>query len=125
MPIIVRLTQALCGTEVASNIKGIDMPKFTIGQPITTSEPQVEVSISRDSPLPPGNHRFQLVVIDDAGQESDPTTIEVIVVDNAKPTAVVDGPSKIASGTSFALSGARSMDAAPGRIVAYKWLQIS
>jgi hypothetical protein len=115
----------LCATEVLSNLEDANMPKFIIGQPIRTDKPDVEVSVSRDSPLLPGNHRFQLVVVDDSGLESDPTTIEVIVVDENKPTAIIDGPGKVASGTSFALSGARSMDVLPGKIVSYKWVQLS
>ena len=92
------------------------MPKFTIGQPITTNEPDIEVEVSRDNPLPPGRHRFRLIVVDDAGQESAPDEVEVIVVDESRPTAVLDGPRSVAHGASFSLSGRRSFDAPPGKI---------
>jgi hypothetical protein len=101
------------------------MAKFTIGQTITTSSPDIEVSVAPDIPLPPGNHRFQLVVVDDGGQSSEPVTVEVVVIDDAKPTAVIDAPAVLTQGASFTLSGRRSLDMAPGRIVEYKWLQIS
>lgn len=101
------------------------MPKFTIGRPVKTADPNVEVTVSRDNPLPPGNHRFQLVVTDDSGQESEPAVIEIIVIDDSKPTAIIDGPPTVSSGSSFLLSGRRSTDLPPGRIVSYSWLQLT
>jgi len=101
------------------------MPAFTIGQPITTEAPNVEVAVTPERPLAPGRHVFQLVVTDDAGNTSEPATVEVVVIDDAKPTAVIDAPQRVSAGRSFELSGRRSVDLAPGRIVRYTWLQLS
>lgn len=49
----------------------------------------------------------------------------MIVVDDSRPTAVVEAPQRIGAGQSFALSGKRSVDLAPGRIVQYRWTQVS
>ena len=42
------------------------MPAFAVNQPITTPTPTIVV----DAGLPAGSHRFQLVVIDSAGNRS-------------------------------------------------------
>jgi hypothetical protein len=101
------------------------MAVFTTGQPIVTAESSIEVTVSPATPLAPGQHRFQLVVVDDAGNASDPTMVDVVVVDDKKPTAVLDAPHSVSVGASFTLSGARSSDVAPGRVVQYRWLRIS
>ena len=101
------------------------MPDFTIGQPVTTDVPNVEVSVTPQRPLAPGRHVFQLVVTDDAGNASEPATVEVVVIGDARPTAVIDAPQRVAAGRSFELSGRRSADLPPGRIVRYTWLQLS
>jgi hypothetical protein len=51
------------------------MPQFTPGRPIVTDDPQVVV----EGTLSPGQHRFQLVVVDELGNESDPVTGVVTV----------------------------------------------
>lgn len=101
------------------------MAKFTPGQEIATNTPTIEVTNDPSKPLTPGRHRFRLVVEDDSGNQSDPSEVEVIVVDKSKPTAVLDAPATVAFGTSFTLSGTRSFDLAPGKITTYRWVQIS
>lgn len=101
------------------------MGTFVPGQAVVTTEPQVEVTVAPSSPLSPGRHRFQLVVVDDSGNESAPAMVDVVVIDNRKPTAVIDAPSTVPFGTSFSLSGARSSDLPPGKIVQYQWQQLS
>ena len=64
------------------------MATFVPGQDIRTPDPTIEVTVTPQSPLPPGRHRFQLVVIDDTGIQSEPSIAEVIVIDDQKPTAV-------------------------------------
>jgi hypothetical protein len=46
------------------------MPQFVAGQPIETETPVVQVTVTRDKPPAPGQHRFQLVVTDDSGNVS-------------------------------------------------------
>jgi hypothetical protein len=97
------------------------MPEFRSGVPIETADPVVEVTVTPASPLTAGRHQFQLVVVDDSGNASTPSVIEVIVRDTQKPTAVLDAPREVESGKSFQLSGRRSSDIPPGRIVSYRW----
>lgn len=101
------------------------MATFVPGTPVTTSDPHVEVTVSPTAPLAPGQHRFQLIVVDDAGNASSPTVVDVVVVDDQRPTAVLDAPAKVSLGASFTLSGARSSDLAPGKVVQYRWLQLT
>lgn len=97
------------------------MAVFKIDTPISTPEPTVEVTVTEEAPLAVGRHRFQLVVVDDSGNQSEPDEVEVRVVDTEKPTAVLDAPSQVKFNTSFALSGKRSVDVGGGRIVTYIW----
>ena len=100
------------------------MPDFKPGQPVETDAPDVEVTVSPNAPLTAGRHRFQLVVVDDSGNRSEPSITEVIVRDTTKPTAVLDAPREVDLGRSFQLSGRRSSDIAPGRIVKYIWTRL-
>jgi hypothetical protein len=99
------------------------MPSFVLNQPIETTTPEIEVTVLRNE-LPPGRHTFQLVVVDDSGNASTPTVTEVIVRDNAKPTAVLDAPAAVDVGKSFVLSGKRSSDVG-GAIVKYIWTRLT
>lgn len=100
------------------------MADFKPGQTVTTQTPTVEVTVNPSSPLPPGRHRFELVVLDDSGNASAPDQVDIIVRDTQKPTAVLDAPKMVAVGSSFSLSGARSSDVPPGKIVSYRWTLI-
>ncbi len=55
------------------------MVVFQPGKTVKTDEPTVLVEVRGDPPLLPGRHRFQLVVVDDDGNESEPVTVEVTV----------------------------------------------
>ncbi len=101
------------------------MPEFRPGQPVVADVPDIEVTVTQASPLRVGRHRFQLVVVDDSGNESEPAVHEVIVRDATRPTAVIDGPREVGFGQSFQLSGRRSSDPPPGRIVRYSWTLLS
>lgn len=101
------------------------MANFVPGQEVKTDVPNVEVTITPGNPLPPGRHRFQLVVVDDAGNESEPAAVEIVVIDDKKPTAVIDAPASVPFGSSFSLSGARSFDLPPGKIKSYRWIRLS
>ncbi|WP_088889355.1 hypothetical protein [Leptolyngbya ohadii] len=98
------------------------MPEFIPTQSITTEEPNIEVTIGANNPLKVGRHVFQLIVVDDAGNESLPDRQEVFVLDTELPTARLEiQPSRVQFGKSFALSGERSVDLGGGRIVKYIW----
>jgi hypothetical protein len=57
------------------------MAQFVPSQPIETETRVVEVTVTRDT-LPPGQHRFRLIVTDDAGNVSAPAMFEVVVRDS-------------------------------------------
>jgi hypothetical protein len=97
------------------------MAEFKLNTSITTTDPAIEVTVDANTPLSPGVYRFQLVVVDDSGNASDPAFVEVLVKDTQKPTAVLDAPSQVEFGQSFKLSGERSADAPPGKVVQYVW----
>jgi hypothetical protein len=96
------------------------MAQFVTNQTIESSEPEIEVTVNRQAPLAVGRHRFQLVVVDDSGNVSEPDIIEVIVKDLTKPTAVLQAPREVDFGQSFQLSGKQSFDIG-GKIVKYRW----
>ena len=76
------------------------MATFIIGRPITTREPTIAV----DAGLPVGQHRFQLVIVDEAGTRSAPDVAVVSVqrivlpvppVIPARPDVVILNPGSI------------------------------
>src|SRR5437016_81122 len=105
------------------------MAEFKPNVPVIQEDPLVSVDVKSDSPLPAGKYRFQLVVVDDGDNESDPAIIEVLVRDTERPTAVLDMINAdgaiiapVASvGASFRLSGTRSSDVPPGKVKAYRF----
>ena len=100
------------------------MATFAIGTAVTTEDGTVEVTVDPTSPLASGEHVFQLVVEDDAGNQSDPATVKVVVRDSVKPTAVLVAPSTVEFGQSFTLDGRKSSDVAPGRVVKFIWTMV-
>ncbi|MBP7777848.1 MAG: PxKF domain-containing protein [Acidobacteria bacterium] len=88
--------------------------------PIVTDVPTFVVVVNPAAPLALGTHIVQLVVTDDAGNQSQPALASVRVVDSQVPTAVVSVPAVVTVGQSFSVSGAQSFDA-DGTIVAYHW----
>lgn len=105
------------------------MPEFKPNVPVVQKDPLVSVDIKADAPLPAGKYRFQLIVVDDGNNESDPATLDVIIRDTERPTAVLDMVNAdgavvdavVAVGASFRLSGARSSDVPPGKVKAYRF----
>ena len=96
------------------------MAEFRLHPPLTTQDPKVEVTVDRERPLAVGKHRFRLIVVDQAGNESVPDEIEVVVLDNERPTAVLEGPARVNFGEAFVLTGERSSDP-NGPIIQYRW----
>jgi hypothetical protein len=105
------------------------MAEFKPNVPVIQKDPLVSVDVKSDSPLPAGKYRFQLVVVDDGQNESDPAFLDVLIRDTERPTAVLDivdangavTSAEVAVGASFRLSGARSSDVAPGKVAAYRF----
>ncbi|MEE9432862.1 MAG: hypothetical protein V3V15_01310 [Sphingorhabdus sp.] len=104
------------------------MAEFKPNVPVVQDTPNVTVEIKRGNALPPGKHRFQLIVVDDQGNESEPDTLVVIVRDSVRPTAVLElidknkaviDPAVVPVGKSFLLSAALSKDA-DGSIKEYR-----
>jgi hypothetical protein len=97
------------------------MAQFVFGSPITTEEAGVEVTLDEKTALPVGRHIFQLVVVDDSGNESKPAEVVVVVRDDQAPTAVIKAPTQVGFGRSFKLDGSGSVDLPPGKIAKYIW----
>jgi hypothetical protein len=105
------------------------MATFKPNVPVVQKEPVVSVDVTSASPLAVGKHTFILTVVDDSGNESDRVSIDIIVQDTDRPTAVLDLVDKsgniiptpiVAPGASFILSAARSTDAT-GKIKEYRF----
>ncbi len=96
--------------------------RFTLeGQPdVVTSTPSITFGASPAAPLAVGRYTVSLVVVDDSGNQSSADVAQFVVVDDAAPTAVVEAPATIVSGTTLTASGARSFDIG-GRIIEYQW----
>jgi len=106
------------------------MAQFNANVPVVQTDPLVSVDVPATAPLPAGKYRFQLVVVDDSGNQSDPAFLDVIIKDPVKPTAVLDmvnvdkailANATVTTGSSFLLSGARSSEVAPGKVVSYQF----
>lgn len=91
--------------------------RWTVGSnaPVVTTTNTFVVN----TPLPPGTHVMQLVVVDDSGNQSTSDAVSVRVTDGA-PTAVITAPATAPFGRSFSVSGSRSFDL-EGPIVRYTW----
>jgi len=101
------------------------MASFTVGSPLETTEATIEVTVDPANPLPIGRHSFQLVAVDDSGNQSLPDTVEIIVRDSQLPTAILRAPSQVEFGRSFVLDGRESSDVPPGKVVKYIWTMVS
>lgn len=109
------------------------MAQFVLNQPISQADPVVSVEVSRDKPLPVGANRFQLIVVDNDGNQSDPVFLDIIVQADTVPTAVLDMvdanggrvDATVPFGTSFILSASRSSDVAPGKLVEYRFTLVN
>jgi hypothetical protein len=105
------------------------MPSFNnIGDQHETEAPQatIEVELDVENPIPTGARVFSLRVVDEAGNVSDPATVDVIIRDTNNPTAVIRAiPTQVEFGQSFILDGRLSSDVPPGRVVRYIWTRVS
>jgi hypothetical protein len=95
---------------------------------VETADSQLVIQMPSQK-LAVGQHRFNLTVEDDSGNQSSVAQITVIVVDSTAPTAVLDlqdeqgrivTDGRIAFGSGFILSGKRSVDIG-GTVSKYIW----
>jgi len=101
------------------------MAVFNIGDKQETAEPQIEVTVTVGDPLKVGTHRFQLIVVDDDGNESAPAIAEIVIRDLELPTAVLQiQPKSVEFGKSFTLLGENSSDVGSGSIKKYIWQRL-
>lgn len=101
------------------------MANFELGRTIETVENHVQVTPTPGTPLRPGRHVFQLVVVDKSGNRSQPATVEVIIRDTVLPTAVIrliGEPPRF--GDAFELSAEGSEDPEGGTIETFEWTLI-
>lgn len=87
---------------------------------IETQDAQLKININAQQPLAPGAYTFELVVVDDSGNQSQPTRARVVVRDNTAPTAVLTAPQAVDIGKPITLDASRSTDIG-GKVVSYIW----
>lgn len=96
------------------------MPPIKPRETITTTDPKIEITPTRDVPLPEGVYSFQLVVEDDQGKKSPPVGVRV-VVKKTLPEAVIKGPEAAEENSAFTLDGTSSAAVAPAKLTRYHW----
>src|SRR5438093_13577578 len=96
----------------------VDPSKLVVGAPVVTADATVTVAASVTNPVDPGDHLFQLIVVDENGVESIPAEQKVTVSpDDRKPQAVLTAmPAEVAFGQPFTLDGTQSTPV-PGRYI--------
>lgn len=104
----------------------VSSSQLRVNQPVESAAPDATLTITIDpgQPLPVGALMFQLEVVDDSGNRSQPVQARVIVVDTQAPTAIISAPRTVQFGESFTLSGAESRDVGGGTIKTYIWTLI-
>ncbi|NCP65683.1 MAG: hypothetical protein GW763_12840 [Paraglaciecola sp.] len=98
----------------------IQSNKLGVNQAITSSDDILQITHNEAGALRPGVYEFQLVVTDDSGNVSAPTVSRVVVVDDKRPTAVLDAPTTVGFADDITLSAKRSVDIG-GKITSYEW----
>ena len=103
----------------------IPSSNLLLNQPIEAAAPDTQLKIVVDAarPIATGVYQFQLQVVDDSGNVSQPSAVRVIVIDDQAPNAIIDAPERVTAGQSFTLSGRRSIDVG-GTIKRYIWTLI-
>jgi len=105
----------------------VDPSKLVVGAPVVTADATVTIDASVTNPVDPGDHLFQLIVVDENGVESIPAEQRVTISpDDRKPQAVLTAmPAEVAFGQPFTLDGTESTPV-PGReITSYKWIMMT
>ena len=104
----------------------ISSSQLQVNQPIDVAAPDATLVINNDParPLGVGTHVFQLEVVDNSGNRSQPAQLRVVVLDNQAPTAIITGPDRVPFGQPITLSAARSVDVGGGSVVRFIWTLI-
>jgi hypothetical protein len=102
----------------------IQSNNLRVNQSIKSSDDSLLINHNEAGALRPGVYEFQLVVTDDSGNASAPTVSKVIVIDDKRPTAVLDAPTTVGFADNITLSAKRSVDIG-GKIASYEWTLIS
>ena len=106
------------------------MTQFVKNVPVYQGEPQTPLEVMGEPPWTGGTGRLQLIVVDDAGNQSDPVFVDVTVRQRPQPRAalaLVDGQGKpiksaqVPAGASFTLSAAGSASVAPAKLAQYRF----
>jgi hypothetical protein len=106
------------------------MTQFVKNIPVYQGDPQSPLEVLGDPPWTGGASRLQLIVVDDAGNQSDPVFVDIAVKQRPQPTAALaligeDGrpitPAQVPAGASFWLSAADSAAVAPAAIATYRF----
>ena len=107
------------------------MPKITsdnlkVNEPIEAAAPDATliIVVSPTNPLKVGSYTFQLEVVDDSGNRSQPVQARLFITDSQAPTAIISAPRSVPFGSDFTLSGIESSDVGGGTIVSYVWTLI-
>src|SRR5689334_8696032 len=103
----------------------VNASTLVINQAISVKAPDDALNIVMDTALPVGTHVFQLVVVDESGNQSAPAIWRVVVQDTTLPTAMISGPATVEFGGPIILSGKGSKDVAPGTVVTYIWTKLA
>jgi hypothetical protein len=96
------------------------MPPIKPGETITTTVPRLDITPTRDVPLPGGDYTFELIVEDEKGKKSPPVNVRV-VVQKTLPDAVLKAPEFVEENATFSLDGASSTAVSPARLAKYYW----
>jgi hypothetical protein len=106
------------------------MAEFVKNVPVYQGDPKDALQVMSDPPWPAGASRLQLIVVDDAGNQSDPVFVDINVKQRPPPTAVLHvvgrrgatiNPPRLPAGMSFRLSGADSSSPVQAQIVEYRF----
>jgi hypothetical protein len=107
------------------------MPKINsvdlkVNEPIEAAAPDVTLVIVIDptNPMKVGAYTFQLEVMDDSGNRSQPVQARLFIADTTAPTAIISAPRSVPFATDFTLSGKESTDVGGGTIARYIWTLI-
>lgn len=108
----------------------INIDELREQQTVETEDARLVIQMG-DEPLPLGEHRFNLQVVDNSGNESTTALVSVFIIDTTAPTAILRvmnsqglPVSRIPYGDEFVLDARMSTDAGGGTISRYIWRMV-